>query len=58
MERDLGLLPGEATIRKMVVFFNKNAAALFALVDKVLDSGFNSRRRRVTEILGAVRENK
>jgi HTH-type transcriptional regulator, competence development regulator len=35
MERGLGPLPGEATIRKMAVFFGKNEDELLALADKV-----------------------
>ena len=35
MERGLGPLPGEATIRKMAVFFGKNEDECLALADKV-----------------------
>jgi HTH-type transcriptional regulator, competence development regulator len=35
MERGLGPFPGEATIRKMAVFFGKNEDELLALADKV-----------------------
>jgi transcriptional regulator with XRE-family HTH domain len=35
MERGLGALPGEATIHKMAVYFDKNPDELLALADKV-----------------------
>jgi len=35
MERGLGPLPGEATIRKMAVYFGKNPDELLAMADKV-----------------------
>ena len=35
MERGLGPLPGEATIRKMAAFFDRNPDDLLALADKV-----------------------
>ena len=35
MERGGGPFPGEATIRKMAVFFGKNEDELLALADKV-----------------------
>ena len=35
MERSLGPLPGEATIRKMAVYFGMNPDELLALADKV-----------------------
>jgi transcriptional regulator with XRE-family HTH domain len=35
MERGIGPLPGEATIRKMAAFFGKNPDELLALADKV-----------------------
>jgi transcriptional regulator with XRE-family HTH domain len=35
MERDLGPLPGEATIRKMAEYFGKKPDELLAMADKV-----------------------
>jgi transcriptional regulator with XRE-family HTH domain len=35
MERGLGALPGQATIHKMAVYFDKNPDELLALADKV-----------------------
>ena len=35
MERGLGPLPGEATIRKMAAFFDRNPDDLLALADKI-----------------------
>jgi transcriptional regulator with XRE-family HTH domain len=35
MERGIGPLPGEATIRKIAVYFDKNPDELLALADKV-----------------------